>query len=75
MAMQCAANLLQEFAPSATPEQKDDQRGDPDGGRQKSAPSAMPDELAVSSGLSIVMERMLLDDIDKVFRQNFFVKR
>jgi Escherichia/Staphylococcus phage prohead protease len=69
LAMQCAKNLFIELVPSAMPDPKADQQGEPDG--QKSQPSATPDELEVTAGLTGFKERLILQDLEASFTRIF----
>lgn len=70
MAMMCAKNLFHDFDLSAMLESKTDPQGE-SAGQATSVPSATPEELEVAAGLTGFRERMLLDDLDKSFRQIF----
>jgi hypothetical protein len=68
LAMQCAKNLFIELTPSATPESETDQQGEPDG---HTNPSAMPDELEVTTVLTGFKDRMILQDLAKSYQRIF----
>lgn len=70
LAKQCAANIFQEFASSATPGSKDDPKRDVED-RKQSTPSATPDELEVNAGLTGFKERLLLQDLELFFQRYF----
>lgn len=71
MAKICATNLFKDFDLSAMLESGKDQQRDVADQTQHSQPSATPDELEVTAGLTGFKERMILQDLDRSFERIF----